>query len=49
MAALRRRRTDEENVSEPAEEAQATLDFGPAGESEAPAEQAPVEETASEE
>ncbi|BDC93674.1 transcription termination factor Rho [Treponema bryantii] len=28
MAALRRRRADGENVSEPAEEAQATLDFG---------------------
>ena len=28
MAALRRRRTDDANVSEPAEEAQATLDFG---------------------
>ena len=28
MAALRRRRTDEENVSEPVEDGQATLDFG---------------------
>ena len=34
MAALRRRRTDEENVSEPAEEAQATLDFGSSEETE---------------
>ena len=34
MAALRRRRKDEENVSEPAEEAQATLDFGSSEETE---------------
>ena len=34
MAALRRRRKDEENVSEPAEEAQATLDFGSTEETE---------------
>ena len=34
MAALRRRRTDDANVSEPADEAQATLDFGSTNESE---------------
>ena len=43
MAALRRRRTDDANVSEPAEEGQATFDFTTAGETEAPAEQTPVE------
>ena len=44
MAALRRRRTDDANVSEPAEEAQATLDFGSAEEQTAAAEQTPAEE-----
>lgn len=44
MAALRRRRTDDANVSEPAEEAQATLDFGSAEEQSAAAEQTPTEE-----
>ena len=34
MAALRRRHTEGDNVSEPSEEAQATLDFGSSGESE---------------
>ena len=43
MAALRRRRTDDANVSEPAEEAQATLDFGSAEEQPAAAEQTPAE------
>ncbi|MCR4947779.1 MAG: transcription termination factor Rho [Treponema sp.] len=48
MAALRRRHTDEENVSEPAEEVQATLDFGQSGEAETPAEQASSEESTAE-
>ena len=45
MAALRRRRTDDANVSEPAEEAQATLDFG-SEESSQVQEQTPAEESA---
>ena len=44
MAALRRRRADDANVSEPAEEGQATLDFGSAEEQTATAEQTPAEE-----
>ena len=44
MAALRRRRADDANVSEPAEEGQATLDFGSAEEQSAAAEQTPAEE-----
>ena len=42
MAALRRRHEDGENVTEPAEEAQATLDFGSSSE-QTSAEKPPLE------
>ena len=48
MAALRRRRTDDANVSEPADEAQATLDFGSTEETENKSEQPQTQESASE-
>ena len=49
MAALRRHRADDANVSEPVDEAQATLDFGSTDEPAATSEQTPPVENSAEE